>query len=272
MTRRGGDDGPSGRLGLPGADLLEGKTFVGGALLSLVAYVLYDALKALTDSVAARDREPDAVARAPIRAFETEVVEAFRAGKVDICVMGYTGETLLHEIEQGLRALGTEAEPGDEVRIRILAPDFSKPRQIPSRIENGTLVDDVAFRGTITRKCQSVDTQLEGSVEGLSPGVRAARTVSCAYRVYDGIPDIKLVILNEELVLYGFYDLKTVRSWPGGLYRDPSGADTALTKVTVGERGAVARAAVKEWRKLFDGRWETAAAPSWRGAGPPGPA
>ncbi|MEB3960067.1 hypothetical protein OKJ48_07350 [Streptomyces kunmingensis] len=252
----------------PVGDAIADKTPVGGALLSLVAFVLYEAIKKLTAALEARDSRT--VTAATMRGFGDEVVAAFGTGKTDICVLGYTGETLLHEIGQGLRTLAGGAGQDNGVRIRILVPDFSKPRLVPSKLVNGRAVDDRGFRGTIEAKCRSVATDVQSMVDGLHPSVRSARRITCEYQVYDGIPDVKLVILNEETVLYGFYDAATVRFLDGAEFRDPSGADTSLTRVSVADSGGSAAGLVKEWRVFFDSRWGVSAPPSWRRTPLPG--
>lgn len=78
--------GLSAQFVKPIGDALEGKAYLGGALLSLVGYVLYDQVKDLASSV-----------RAPVRALVnssqlgTFVSEAFEARKVEISFLGYTG-------------------------------------------------------------------------------------------------------------------------------------------------------------------------------------
>ncbi|MEU6845968.1 hypothetical protein ABZ930_29240 [Streptomyces sp. NPDC046716] len=254
----------------PVGNALEGKAFVGGALLSLVAYVLYDAIKELTAAMAERENQP--AQTAIMRVFGDEVVAAFGTGRIELCVMGYTGETLLHEIEQGLRALRGRAGQVDRIRIRILAPDFSVPRLVPARLEGDGRVDDPDFRDEIRVKCKSIATQLEGRVEELKSAVSPSREISCEYRVYDGVPDLKVVILNEETVLFGVYDHSSIRLVDGKQYVDPSGADTPMNRVSAsvgrGAAQAEALALVKTWRILFDGRWALSTLPRWRRVAP----
>ncbi|MFI7011575.1 hypothetical protein [Streptomyces sp. NPDC050145] len=243
----------------PVGDAIQGKTYFGGALLSLVAFLLYDSVKALTEAVAVRESRTGAAA---MRHFGVDVVAAFGVGRAEICVLGYTGETLLQEIKEGLAGL---RKGQGNVTIRVLVPDFSQPRLIPGlRQEGGSSVDDPAFRvQEILPKCRSVSAELAGAVRDVSEDIRVSRRVTFEYLVYDGVPDVKLVILNDECALYGFYDPENTRTWEGNSYRDPSGAGTQLTRVTVAEGGADARRAIHGWKVFFEARWSTARVPVW---------
>jgi len=77
----------------PVGDALEGKAFLGGALLSLVAYVLYDTVKDLAATLRVPTR-----AQVKSRDLGSFVSEAFDARNVEISFLGYTGETLYHAL------------------------------------------------------------------------------------------------------------------------------------------------------------------------------
>lgn len=244
----------------PVGDALEGKVFLGGALLSVVAYVLYDKVNDL-----------DASLRLPSRAQVTSrelggfVTEAFRAQTVEISFLGYTGETLYHELHHRLEALRDAPGPTREVLVRFLIPDFRQPMTVPSRVGvDGAPVDDEEFRERLELKCQDYDRRLSAIAQRLTVVGRV--TAQCEYRFYPGIPRDKICIFNRELVLHGLYDVsaRTIGLSTEPEYYDPKGY---LTDLNVWSREDTddAKTAVATWNKHFDDLWELAAKPPWRG-------
>ncbi|MGI5376420.1 hypothetical protein ACQEV2_19600 [Streptomyces sp. CA-251387] len=136
----------------PVGDALEGKAYLGGALLSLVGYVLYDAVRELSSSV-----------RVPSRALVNSsqlggfVSEAFQARRVEISFLGYTGETLYNELYHRLEGLFDNPGPTRKVSVRMLVPDFGQPMTVPSKVgEDARPVDDPAFRLRMIRRCHCI--------------------------------------------------------------------------------------------------------------------
>ncbi|MEV6698993.1 hypothetical protein AB0M68_17655 [Streptomyces sp. NPDC051453] len=245
----------------PVGDALEGKATLGGALLSLVAYVLYDALKELTSSV-----------RLPARGMVNSrdlggyVSEAFRARKVEISFLGYTGETLYNELYHRLEGLMEDSGLTRRVTVRVLVPDFGQPMTVPSRVgEGGAPVDDPEFRRRLERKIQEYDQILAGLAARLTGAGRM--TVQCEYRVYSGIPRDKICIFNREQVLHGLYDVmaRTVLNSSDPEFYDPKGYNTDLN-VWTREGGSADDTAIATWIKHFDDLWSLAEAPAWRRA------
>ncbi|MEU6323688.1 hypothetical protein [Streptomyces sp. NPDC047009] len=113
----------------PLGDALQGKAFLGGALLSLVAYVLYDAVKDLDASL----RQP---ARSRVGPGELGrfVREAFRARTLEITFLGYTGETIFGALYSRLEELLDDPGRTRRVCVRVLVPDFGQPMTVPSRV------------------------------------------------------------------------------------------------------------------------------------------
>lgn len=167
----------SGLLGQfvkPVGDALEGKVFVGGALLSLVAYVLYDQVRELTSSV-----RPAARALVSSTEIGMFVREAFQARRVEIAFLGYTGETLYNALYHRLEDLFDNPGPTRRVSIRMLVPDFGMPMTVPSRVgSDGRPVDDPDFRKRLERRCREYDHVLSGLAERLTENSRV--TVECA--------------------------------------------------------------------------------------------
>ncbi|WP_326722229.1 hypothetical protein OHT59_25325 [Streptomyces sp. NBC_00243] len=112
----------------PVGDALEDKAFLGGALLSLMGYVLYDAVKDLARSVTVPTR-----ALVNSRQLGSFVSEAFGSRKVEISFLGYTGETLYNELYHRLEGLLDDPGPTKRVSVRMLVPDFGQPMTVPSK-------------------------------------------------------------------------------------------------------------------------------------------
>ncbi|MFJ9180936.1 hypothetical protein [Streptomyces sp. NPDC102360] len=242
----------------PLGDALEGKAYLGGALLSLVAFILYDALKELT----AASRLP-ARMEANSRNLGNFVADAFESRRVEISFFGYTGETLFNELYHRLERLQDAPGPTRQVTVRLIVPDFSQPMNVPARVgADGVAQDAPEFRRRIERKCQEYDQILAGLAAGLT---RLGHVeVDCEYRVVSGPPLHKLCVFNRKRVLHGLYDLSSRMSIEGPEYYDPKGYDTDLT-VLAAERRPEDEPAVGQWVKHFDDLWELVAqVPEWR--------
>ncbi|WP_405645590.1 hypothetical protein [Streptomyces sp. NBC_00019] len=243
----------------PVGDALEDKAYLGGALLSLVGYVLYDQVKELSSSV-----------RPPTRALVNSsqlgsfVGDAFHTRNVEIDFLGYTGETLFHALYHRLEGLIDNPGPTRRVSIRMLVPDFGQPMTVPSKVGEGDRpVDDVVFRRRMEQRCREYDNILSQLAERL--GTAQPVVVQCEYRLYPGIPRDKICIFNRQLVLHGLYDLSArMRLQPmGDEYYDPKGYRTDLN-VWSRQGTAAEGEAVATWNKHFDDLWSLAKRPAWR--------
>lgn len=251
----------------PVGDALEDKAFLGGALLSLVGYVLYDTLKDLALTL----RLPPRV-QVESRELGTFVTEAFRSREVEIHFLGYTGETLCNELFHRLEGLLEDPGPTRHVSVRVLIPDFGQSMTVPSRVgEEGVPVDDPDFRGRLQEKCREYDETLSGLEDRLNALGRVS--AECEYRVYPGIPREKVCIFNREQVLHGLYNVsaRSMLRSGGPEFYDPKGYRTDLS---VWSRGAGddARAIVATWSKHLDDLWNLSLQPSWRRGPAPVPA
>ncbi|MET9515327.1 hypothetical protein [Streptomyces sp. NPDC002994] len=254
----------------PVGDALQDKAFLGGALLSLVGYVLYDAVRELSGTL---QTAPVAVA-VNSSDLGRHVREAFSGREeVGICFLGYTGETLFLELKHRLERLLREPGPTRKVTISILVPDFSVPMAVPARVgPAGVPVDDPEFRRRLELKCQDFEQQLSGLQARLGAAGRVH--VLCQYRQYQGIPRDKICIFNGELVFHGLYDV-TARQRHQGQDRqdrelyDPEGYGTDLTVWSRKDGTETTRVAIDTWVKHFQGLWLLAAQPSWRVPPPP---
>ncbi|WP_405924969.1 hypothetical protein [Streptomyces sp. NBC_00035] len=241
----------------PVGDALEDKAFLGGALLSLMGYVLYDAVKDLARSVTVPTR-----ALVNSRQLGSFVSEAFGSRKVEISFLGYTGETLYNELYHRLEGLLDDPGPTKRVSVRMLVPDFGQPMTVPSKVGgNGEPVDDPDFRKRQERKCSDYDDVLSGLAAQITGHRRV--TVVCEYRSYPGIPRDKICIFNRRQVLHGLYNVAARMRLQEQEFYDPKGYSTDLN-VWSREGSASAEEAVAMWTKHFDDLWNLAAVPSWR--------
>ena len=248
----------------PVGDALNNKVFLGGALLSLVAYVLYDTVKDLAVSI----RLPPRV-QVESRELGSFVNEAFHAREVEISFLGYTGETLRNELFHRLEGLLEDPGPTRRVSVRVLIPDFALKMTVPSRVgEDGVPVDDPAFRKRIELMCKAYDDQMSGIAERLNALGRVS--AECEYRVYPGIPREKICLFNQEHVLHGLYNVaaRTMLRPASPEFYDPQGYRTELSVWSRGT-GDDARAVVATWNQHFDDLWKLSMEPSWRRPGGP---
>ncbi|WP_430377800.1 hypothetical protein [Streptomyces sp. B1-3] len=242
----------------PVGDAMAGKTFLGGALLSLVGYVLYDSLKDLTASLRLAPR-----AQVKSQDLGRFVTQAFESQRVEISFLGYTGETLYNELYHRLEAILASPGPIRQVRIRFLVPDFRLPMRVPSRVgPQANPVDDEEFRKGLESQCMGYARRLSALAHRLTNA--GPVTAECEYRFYSGIPRDKICIFNRELVLHGLYDLaaRTIESSSGPEYFDPKGYQTDLTFWS-SDGTSEAKTALATWNKHFDDLWDLAERSHW---------
>lgn len=151
----------------PVGDALEGKAYLGGALLSLVGYVLYGQVRELSAAV-----EVPAGALGNASELGTFVSEAFQARKVEIGFLGYTGETLYNALYHRLEDLFDNPGPTRRVSIRMLVHDFGLPMTVSSRVvADGTPQDGADFRKRMEEHCREYDGILRLPCPGQRPVV-----------------------------------------------------------------------------------------------------
>lgn len=246
----------------PVGEALEGKAFLGGSLLSLIAYVLYDTVKDLAATLRTPTR-----AQVKSRELGSFVNEAFEERNVEISFLGYTGETLYNALYHRLEGFFDDPGPTRTVSIRFLVPDFRQPMIVPSRVgENGAPEDDEEFRKRLEAKCQEYDRSLSAIAQRLT--MLGRMSAECEYRFYQGIPRDKVCIFNRELVLHGLYDVvaRTMGFSTEPEYYDPKGYRTDLN-VWSRKDDDDSKVAVATWNKHFEDLWRLASVPPWhRGA------
>ncbi|AIJ14454.1 ATP/GTP-binding protein [Streptomyces lividans] len=217
----------------PVGDALEGKTYIGGALLSIVGYVLYAEVLRLN---AARDADGEQTRQLheAVRRLSGEVQEltarlgpqsgdaatmdrlieecaqaVLRGGETQLSGMCFTGETFVEPLRRVLEDL--PPDPSRSVSVRILVPDFTRPTGVPGlvRAADGKLTDAPGFRRHLT-----------GKIAGYAQDLRTTRgrmlhknqgTLSVEFRAVHISPFLKLYAIGDDVVYEGIYDTLEVR-------------------------------------------------------------
>ncbi|WP_328450968.1 ATP/GTP-binding protein [Streptomyces sp. NBC_00386] len=218
----------------PVGDALEGKAYLGGALLSLVGYVLYaevqrlnaahetqrdgtgalrvaaqrleEEVRRLGDEVQQLKEERLLEARDLVTADDlgAEFVKALQTGEdVHFSAMGFTGETLARPLGRILE--GIHRNPERTIHVRVLVPDFTKPMEVPGWVGmDGKIRDAPMFRQSLLEKIKGHETDLKrqaGRMAGKGQG-----RLNVEFRVMQNSPSLKLCLINSDQVFEGFYD------------------------------------------------------------------
>ncbi|MEU1405287.1 ATP/GTP-binding protein [Streptomyces sp. NPDC005728] len=202
----------------PLGDALEGKAYIGGALLSLVGYVLYSEVQRLNSAQEGQREITESLLRslasleaqqsgADIRIdpekIKDELRSALRSGdRVELATLSFTGENFV-----GLKQYLGELPPNDErrIHIRVLVPDFSKSIDLPGLVRaDGTLYDAAGFRAHLRRKISEYQAELKG----MERRMRHHRlgTLTVEFKVMHMAPTLKLYLINEDQVIEAQYD------------------------------------------------------------------
>jgi hypothetical protein len=218
----------------PVGDALEGKAFLGGALLSLVGYVLYTEVQRLNEAHAAQ-REGTESLQATVRHLDEGVQhlneevqqlnEEQRSGGRDLvapddlkaefekalevggdvrfAAMGFTGETFARPLERILENIAEN--PQRSVHIRVLVPDFTRRIEMPGLIgADGKVTDAPVFRESLVQQIQSYEALLKRQKGRMWRKRQGDLTVE--FRVMHMSPSLKLYLINNDQVFEGIYD------------------------------------------------------------------
>ncbi|MFE6899736.1 ATP/GTP-binding protein [Streptomyces sp. NPDC057717] len=275
----------------PVGDALEGKAYLGGALLSLVGYVLYAEVQKLN---AAHEGQRGATEglHTEVQRLHSEVqrlssmlrpqggesvtprnLEGYFADALDgedethIAALGFTGETVVVPLRLLLQGLARD--PRRLVRIRILVPDFTRPIDVPGALTgDGKAVDSPGFR----QKLLDQVTEYRDSLEGLSDRLkdRDRGEVLVEFRVMHMSPSLKLYFINDDQAFEGIYDKIELRRDRNSSEASASGEgsddvrlldlighDSLLTRWHRDD-GPQARTMIQRRKELFDTYWAAA--------------
>ncbi|GGY29930.1 hypothetical protein [Streptomyces djakartensis] len=196
----------------PVGDALQGSTFAAGALLSLVAYVLYDAIKDLADGPRG-GQSPSRFANPTSRAVLIKEAEAGRI--VDVRFIGYTGESMFDHLRGTLMRLHESPGRVHSVTFRVLTPDMSGPMHIPSKLNSdGTCSDDPEFRRYAAGRTEDYANHLLFFARRLRDHTQIQ--VSIKFRTYPGIPAFQACLIGDNTAFLAFYDIAREAEFPYG--------------------------------------------------------
>ncbi|MGW6544556.1 ATP/GTP-binding protein [Streptomyces massasporeus] len=257
----------------PVGDALQDKVYLGGALLTVVGYVLYAEVQRLNaghseqrqaeaelQSVTQRLDEdvrrlnqalrPRGVPPTALEAQFKDVLE--REEHVTISMLGFTGETFADPLVKRILP-GLPQGAGRTIALRVLLPDFTKEIECPGRVgADGKAGDAPGFRASLVRRIATHEEWLKDQAERMNRNGRG--TLRVEFRVLHMSPWLKLYFINEDVVYEGIYD-KVDPS--GGHVLDPQGYDSLLTRWAKDD-GDEAREIVKRRVHLFDTLWKCA--------------
>lgn len=246
----------------PVGDALEDKTFLAGALLSLIAYALYSSVQRLISLNGPTVRE-----RLVARGLADDIEEAFDRRHVSIGFVGFTGETLVDQLLPLLERMSNRPGPTRKIQVRMVLPDFWEPIPLPGRLTpEGALQDDREFRSYLQRKIGGYQENLESAKGVLDDS--GVVDFEFEFRFFRMPAGLKLYLVNENLVFEGYYNRLLRKRFPTRApvpnIIDPQGYDVMLTRWHPAG-GKDATVAIEAWREYFDELWEWSRVHSWQG-------
>jgi cell division protein ZapA (FtsZ GTPase activity inhibitor) len=218
----------------PVGDALEGKAYLGGALLSLVGYVLYAEVQRLNTAHGVQQEGSDSLQAAARRLDEEvhrlneevqQLNEERRSGRRDLVTLddlkaefekalevggdvrfsaiSFTGETFARPLERILENIPENLQR--TVHIKVLVPDFTKPIEVPGLVgTDGKITDAPAFRQSLVQQIKGHEALLKRQRGRMRHKRQGALTVE--FRVIHMSPSHKLYLVNNDQVFEGIYD------------------------------------------------------------------
>ncbi|MGW2722146.1 ATP/GTP-binding protein [Streptomyces sp. NPDC001492] len=270
----------------PIGDALEDKVYLGGALLTVVGYVLYAEVQRLNAAHSAQRENAEGLSHVVRRLEEEvqrlnavlrprggggvtpselerefqEVLEA--GGEVRLTALGFTGETFAVPLNRILQGLGTD--PRRTIGLRVLVPDLTKEIEIPGQVgENGKISDAPGFRDHLSRQIARYESILRSQIGRMAVGRRG--TLKVEFRVLHMSPSLKLYFINDDVLYEGAYDridlrpdhMNTAPEAGDGNLLDLVGYDTPLTRWSL-DGGDHAREIIRRRREFFETLWNVA--------------
>ncbi|MFF1319148.1 ATP/GTP-binding protein [Streptomyces chartreusis] len=276
----------------PVGDALADKVYLGGALLTVVGYVLYAEVQRLNSAHGAREEAEEALDAAvrrldhevqrlnsvlrpragevvTPRQLEDEFEEALEAGgHVRLTAMGFTGETFAAPLKNILQGLSENRLR--TVSLRVLVPDFTREIEVPGLVgADGKAGDSPEFRARLRHQTAEYESNLKYQIGRMAVARRGTLTVE--FRVLHMSPSLKLYFINDDVVYEGIYDKIDLRPDPwttgtpdrsgpetaDGRLLDLIGYDSLLTRWSF-DGGGHARTIIMRRRELFETLWKAA--------------
>ncbi|MFI6089423.1 hypothetical protein [Streptomyces sp. NPDC051218] len=236
----------------PVGDALEGKAYLGGAVLSLMGYVLYSEVQRLNAALRPAVRETVLT-----RDLRQHFDEALRLREARIDAIGFTGETVVYQVSRSLEDLHDGARP--RVTMRILVPDFTKPMEIPGMLNGeGKAEDDEVFRAELLAKVREYERNMTALARRLDIDRKAE--LDPQFRVLHISPFLRFCLINDEQLFDGIYDKvekRPANESPDRQVLDLMGYHTSLTRWHI-DAGAAAREKCTQRKELFETLWGVA--------------
>ncbi|WP_367043407.1 hypothetical protein [Streptomyces sp. Je 1-332] len=236
----------------PVGDALEGKAYLGGAVLSLVGYVLYSEVQKLNAAMRPATRETVLT-----RHLQTYFDESLLSREAHIDAIGFTGQTVVDQITTSLEDLRGSVRP--QVRVRILVPDFTKPMEIPGMLNGeGKAEDDDLLRAELLAQVHGYERSMRNLARRLQLDGKAE--LDPHFRVLHISPSLKFCLINDEQLFDGIYDklvIQPANDESGRQVLDLMGYHASLTRWHV-DAGAAAREKCKQRKELFETLWDLA--------------
>jgi hypothetical protein len=185
---------------------------------------------------------------------------AFERPHVSIDFAGFSGETLRDALTEALDKVRAGRLRLESLSIRVMLSDMSVPMALPARAE--TQSDDPVVRERAERIMRRAADGILDQVTELGD-LDLIPSVTVAVRVHSAAPLLKLYVLNNEEVFFGFYPVveRTVRikGEPIAIY-DLLGKDVPLFHHAVSDDDADPGAQfVESSRTWFDSLWNSIA-------------
>ncbi|MFI2203643.1 ATP/GTP-binding protein [Streptomyces sp. NPDC020192] len=262
----------------PLGDALQGNVYIGGALLSLVGFLLYSEVQRL-NSAHETQREVTAELRETVRALsgqvsrlgeaqrsaagapisQNQVLAEFHSAlrdreRVEFRVMCFTGETLVTSLKEFLQAL--PANERREVTVRFLVPDFLQEMDVPGQVVDGRACDSPEFRAFLDDQVRRYERDLKQTKVRMRD--RGQGNLHVGFQVLHFTPGEKLYLIDDSFMAEGAYDKAVL--WPeenGRKVLDLIGNEVMLTGWRWDD-GQRARDTISRKREYFDTLWDQA--------------
>lgn len=185
------------------------------------------------------------------------IESAFERPRVTVDFAGFGGETLHNALQEPLDKIRAGRLTPETVTIRILLPDMTIPAAVPS-LADGT--DNPAVRERQAGIGRRHTDAIVDSVHELSE-LGLVRESAVQVRTHAAGPLVKLYIVNDEEVFFGFYPVYqhtvSINGEPT-VIRDLAGKDSTLFHFTVEDDDhSIGTPFVEQSKAWFDSIWTT---------------
>ncbi|MHC3474761.1 ATP/GTP-binding protein [Streptomyces sp. 7R007] len=268
----------------PVGEALQGKVYLGGALLTAVGYVLYSEVQrlnavhmthqeteqSLADTVRRLQDELQRLnevlrPRVTRTAVQAEIRQALEAGgEVQLAALSFTGETFVNPVKSMLYNL--TRDPARRVHVRVLVPDFTEEIDVPGQVGAGGRIGDAPeFREHL--RCMVVEHQQRLKAHITRMAARGQGTLTVEFRVLHMSPMRKLYFINTDVAYEGLYDKLDLRPDPDcAAAPGPDTAEGDLLDILGGSRldrwsldnGEQDRKHLARCREFFETLWQGA--------------